>query len=208
MASFCRTRGEILDVDTNMVNQGISTGSGKQYYKNICRPCHNKEVSLVEKLHRVHKQPSPGSRCECCGRIDRLFLNHCHTTGAYRGWLCGQCNLSLGLLGDLQKVCDKHWLIWKTRIKEMDYSAQIAALRTTCQALLQSPPAQEISDLRKMVAELKRDLRKQKAVTNKAEKALGYFKMRYFRLANATLQSSAQLRIALDMLRRVQLLIN
>lgn len=48
--------------------------------------------------------------CECCGkpetRISRwgtvtvLHLDHCHATGAFRGWLCNSCNLALGRLGD------------------------------------------------------------------------------------------------------------
>ncbi len=43
--------------------------------------------------------------CEKCG-IGREYLNkalaidHCHQTGAFRGFLCGGCNTGLGLLGD------------------------------------------------------------------------------------------------------------
>ena len=82
-----------------MVKTNVSA-SGKQYYKTICRPCHNRESKIVQTLHKLHKQPVSGSPCHCCGRIDRLFLDHDHVSGAYRGWLCRQCNLSLGLLGD------------------------------------------------------------------------------------------------------------
>ena len=41
--------------------------------------------------------------CECCGRPPgkrSLHLDHCHLTGAFRGWLCGQCNKGIGALGD------------------------------------------------------------------------------------------------------------
>lgn len=50
--------------------------------------------------------------CECCGRPDRraLSLDHCHETGAFRGWLCGACNLGIGKLQDsvegLQRAID------------------------------------------------------------------------------------------------------
>jgi hypothetical protein len=41
--------------------------------------------------------------CECCGLppgARALNLDHCHETGAFRGWLCGRCNTALGQLGD------------------------------------------------------------------------------------------------------------
>lgn len=50
------------------------------------------------------------NRCEVCrrtpqeanpsGRFVRLSLDHCHTTGALRGFLCGPCNAGIGALGD------------------------------------------------------------------------------------------------------------
>lgn len=35
---------------------------------------------------------SPGKR--------GMHLDHDHDTGAFRGWLCGRCNMGLGALGD------------------------------------------------------------------------------------------------------------
>lgn len=55
---------------------------------------------------KKHSLPTPTriepSICECCGRADRkaLALDHCHATGAFRGWLCSRCNLGIGNLGD------------------------------------------------------------------------------------------------------------
>lgn len=52
------------------------------------------------------------ARCECCGQPPQkraLALDHCHATGAFRGWVCSRCNLGLGMLGDtleaLQRAC-------------------------------------------------------------------------------------------------------
>jgi Recombination endonuclease VII len=47
-------------------------------------------------------RPCP-SHCELCDRVllaGKFCLDHCHTTGVFRGWLCSSCNLALGQLGD------------------------------------------------------------------------------------------------------------
>lgn len=40
--------------------------------------------------------------CACCKRKRRglLVLDHCHETGRLRGFLCGGCNTSIGLIGE------------------------------------------------------------------------------------------------------------
>ena len=47
-------------------------------------------------------RPRP-KQCEICERPEvdkRLCLDHCHESGVFRGWICDNCNLGLGLLGD------------------------------------------------------------------------------------------------------------
>jgi Recombination endonuclease VII len=46
-------------------------------------------------------RPEP-TACEICGRTpaQRLQVDHDHTSGKFRGWLCRQCNTALGSLGD------------------------------------------------------------------------------------------------------------
>lgn len=42
-------------------------------------------------------------QCECCGRHEgnySLHYDHDHKTGAFRGWICLQCNTAIGKLGD------------------------------------------------------------------------------------------------------------
>jgi len=40
--------------------------------------------------------------CEICGQATQkaLHLDHDHITGAFRGWLCGPCNLGIGSFRD------------------------------------------------------------------------------------------------------------
>lgn len=47
-------------------------------------------------------RPKP-SHCEACERDTtnvQMHIDHDHTTGKFRGWVCNRCNLGLGSLGD------------------------------------------------------------------------------------------------------------
>jgi hypothetical protein len=45
-------------------------------------------------------RPRPKT-CEVCdGKRGRIAFDHCHKSGAFRGWICGDCNLVLGLVND------------------------------------------------------------------------------------------------------------
>lgn len=46
-------------------------------------------------------RPEPET-CEVCGRwsLQALHLDHDHKSGAFRGWLCGNCNRAIGLVCD------------------------------------------------------------------------------------------------------------
>ena len=60
-----------------------------------------------EQWRKLKGQPEPTRPepefCECCGRWFLSItphLDHSHSTGVFRGWLCSQCNTGIGLLGD------------------------------------------------------------------------------------------------------------
>lgn len=38
--------------------------------------------------------------CDACRKLPATHIDHCHTTGRYRGQLCRGCNQAAGMLGD------------------------------------------------------------------------------------------------------------
>lgn len=42
--------------------------------------------------------------CEICARVKKLYYDHDHSTGVFRGWLCNSCNMRLGWF---EKLGDK-----------------------------------------------------------------------------------------------------
>jgi Recombination endonuclease VII len=38
--------------------------------------------------------------CELCGQPGAIVFDHCHSRGAFRGWICDRCNKVLGLVKD------------------------------------------------------------------------------------------------------------
>ena len=77
----------------------------KEHLHNKCRPCGSKAFGMQYYLGKIHGHKAFGT-CACC-RVDskelkgqKLHLDHCHQTEAYRGHLCSSCNRGIGLLGD------------------------------------------------------------------------------------------------------------
>src|SRR5271155_4011570 len=61
----------------------------------------------LRSMWKLKNLPSPTRDtpviCECCGLAPTkktLALDHDHKTGKFRGWLCSECNLGIGKLGD------------------------------------------------------------------------------------------------------------
>jgi hypothetical protein len=67
----------------------------------------------ISRLERMADKAGryPPRDCECCGRrMLRPCFDHCHATGAFRGWLCMNCNAAIGALGDTAEAVFKAWL--------------------------------------------------------------------------------------------------
>ncbi len=91
-----------------------------------CCVCNNERTKAAQKRDRakitarqrvkrwgsiVVERPDTGV-CEICGGRPQhnrkaLDLDHCHKTNKFRGWLCGNCNLGLGKLGDTEELVER-----------------------------------------------------------------------------------------------------
>lgn len=86
-------------------NQSTNTG-GDKYFRPECKKCQKKATqgkAKARKLAGNPERPPLGTPCENpgCGRTDkRLVFDHDHQTLEHRGWLCDNCNRSMGMLGD------------------------------------------------------------------------------------------------------------
>lgn len=75
-----------------------------RYYRAYARRNRKRllEKARIRKGFPLPTRPCPPA-CECCGRSSgkrALGLDHCHSAGKFRGWLCGSCNRGMGYFGD------------------------------------------------------------------------------------------------------------
>lgn len=101
--------------------------------------------------------------CECCGALpgkEALALDHCHASGAFRGWLCKKCNQRIGqsygdtLRGALQAASRLHQvrkcrrataITTATRVIKYLQMARVRSLkwlRVTCTYTIAGMPAE------------------------------------------------------------------
>jgi hypothetical protein len=99
--STCGKCGDLMTTD-NRVKKSVSKRD-KQYYMSRCRTCIDESETILRQLKKENPQPSTGTPCDCCKRIDKLFCDHDHATGEFRNWICRRCNSGIGLLGDSEE---------------------------------------------------------------------------------------------------------
>jgi hypothetical protein len=75
-----------------------NTTPKKIYRKRHCKVCYQ---NLWEERKLIRKTaPPPPKFCQCCGKEKKLKLDHISGTLKFRGWICNECNIGIGLLGD------------------------------------------------------------------------------------------------------------
>ena len=75
----------------------FQTGGG---IRNTCRSCRSEMSKLRTQLRKTNPVPAPGACPICEKRTETWILDHCHTTNAFRGYICDRCNRGLGCFGD------------------------------------------------------------------------------------------------------------
>lgn len=64
-----------------------------------CKKCIREQARVRQILKE--KAPPKSKKCDCCGlETEKMVLDHCHETLNFRGWLCTNCNMGIGKLGD------------------------------------------------------------------------------------------------------------
>jgi hypothetical protein len=82
----------------------VNIKNGKKYTKHLCKTCVSRGHKVLNALKKT--APPRPECCELCGlsfeKVDSLniHLDHCKETETFRGWLCKNCNIGLGMLGD------------------------------------------------------------------------------------------------------------
>lgn len=71
--------------------------------RNVCKYCRNEASRVASSLRRAHVRKHGVGKGTCaivgCSNTNLVF-DHCHDTNAFRGWICRQCNSSMGQMGD------------------------------------------------------------------------------------------------------------
>ena len=65
-----------------------------------CKTCKNKHAKLRKKLKDNNPSP-PAGECPICKNFTKKWvLDHIHNTEEFRGYICGRCNVALGIFKD------------------------------------------------------------------------------------------------------------
>ena len=71
-----------------------NTTPKKIHYKSFCKSCDSK---ISKDRREIRKNAPPQSeQCDLCGKVCKTYLDHCHNSLLFRGWLCNECNTGLG----------------------------------------------------------------------------------------------------------------
>ena len=109
--SKCKTCGAAYAKQWRIDNNDKERARSRTYYqdnKDWLRPMY--ERSRIKRKYGVTQEQVEMRRseysglCEICGKKPSDHIDHCHSTGFFRGLLCRQCNTALGMVADDPQV--------------------------------------------------------------------------------------------------------
>ena len=98
--------------DKSLPLSSFSPNSGGNFLRPECKECNRAINKVRDRLRMEHGMPEEGYQCPVCEkteddvagkggrRMGAWCLDHCHDTHTFRGWLCHNCNRSLGGFND------------------------------------------------------------------------------------------------------------
>lgn len=60
-----------------------------------------------DKIQEITAGRKRADKCDICLKIGTVCFDHDHNTGKFRGWICLNCNFSLGLVKDKIETLEK-----------------------------------------------------------------------------------------------------
>lgn len=90
-------------------NMGKNGNCGRGHKKNSkgrCRKCSSARIRSKKYNIPFEEALEVPENCELCGIHEEdaawgtMTLDHCHDSGKFRGWICGECNRGLGAFDD------------------------------------------------------------------------------------------------------------
>ena len=82
-----------------------------------CNECRSKKEALSSKDKKFYKRPDHLKCPICHDEVDGKYarLDHSHSTGKIRGWLCDNCNTAIGKLKESPEVIRRalDWIEYK-----------------------------------------------------------------------------------------------
>lgn len=65
-----------------------------------CDDCLESRKTHAKDRYKIKRKVTAEDRCEICYAAEELVIDHDHSTGVFRGILCGSCNTAIGMFKD------------------------------------------------------------------------------------------------------------
>lgn len=94
------------------VERDVSEFHTHKYSKNgiatVCKICEIINIYGISYDEYISLKESQNHKCKICNKQEpeiKLHLDHCHSSGTVRGFLCRNCNVAIGLLQEDIEIC-------------------------------------------------------------------------------------------------------